>query len=73
MKTYPAIEFVARRGRFLALILGLGVLLIDVIASITLANPWFFLYGIVIGGCLWALLRVGAELVEVVSETLLPR
>lgn len=73
MKTYPAIEFVARRGRLLALIAGLSCLVLAMVMAITWASPWPFIFGIVASGCLWALVRVGAELVEVVSETLLPR
>src|SRR3546814_11792150 len=59
MKTYPAIEFVARRGRRLAVAAGVAVLLLGGIAGLVCESPWPLAVGAIAGICLWALVRVG--------------
>ena len=73
MNSYPTIRFLARHGRTLALV-GAGVL-----AGIGLYG--YYRTGVadfLLGGAFCALagygvMRVGAELIEVIAETLLPR
>ncbi len=71
-KTYPVLVLVARHGRNGA---WLGGSLCGALAA--LLAPWGLpgavLLGLLAGAATWAALRLVAELVEVVSETLLPR
>ena len=71
-KTYPILVFVARHGRIGA---WLGGGLCGALAA--LLAPWglpgAMLLGPLAGAAAWAALRLLAELIEVVAETLLPR
>ena len=72
-KSYPAVVFMATHGRRIALAIGI-LLGLTALACALLGGGWV---GVVagLGGAVvaWAVVRLGAELVEVVAETLLPR
>ena len=73
MNTYPAILFTARHGRRVAFAVAALVALVGLTAS--------YFCGSMIGAAAslagaiatWAVLRVLAELIEVIADTLLPR
>lgn len=73
VKRYPAIELVSRWGR-------LGALLVALLAGVVaIACYWqsgsiLGVLGSIVGAiALYGLLRIGAEMIEVISETLLPQ
>jgi uncharacterized membrane protein YeaQ/YmgE (transglycosylase-associated protein family) len=75
VKRYRAIELVARRGRLAALI----VAVIVGVAAVSMATfcargatPWM-VAGLIGAVLTYAVLRIGAEVIEVIAETLLPR
>lgn len=73
IKRYPAIEFVSRWGRPGALISSVLVGLVTVICSLQAGNMVGSVASVIGAVVLWGVLRVGAELIEVISETLLPQ
>ncbi|MBN8748876.1 Uncharacterised protein [Xylophilus ampelinus] len=73
MKRYPFIEFMAQHGRRLALaISAVAVLLalVLLVMGVSLAGGMAALIGAVL---LYPLMRLLAELIEVISDTLMPR
>jgi hypothetical protein len=72
-KTYPAVELTARHGRKASV--GIGVVLALLAIGLYAAGGSLpaLACGLVLAGAAWALARLGAEIVEVVAETLLPR
>ncbi|MBI2320111.1 MAG: hypothetical protein HYU75_24695 [Betaproteobacteria bacterium] len=73
MNSYPAVRFVARHGRALALA-GAAVLAgIGLYGYYRTGAAEFLLGGAVCAAIGYGLLRVGAEVIEVIAETLLPR
>ncbi|MGE0384144.1 MAG: hypothetical protein AB7Q97_05390 [Gammaproteobacteria bacterium] len=73
VKRYPAIELVARHGRTGALVLGLLSAAGAIGGFLMTHAPGRLIGGLLSAAVLYGLLRVGAELVEVIAETLLPR
>jgi hypothetical protein len=73
VKTYPAVLFVAARGRSIAVVIGLLAALASVGLYAAGAGPAALLFGLPLAGLTWAAMRLVAEIVEVVAETLLPR
>jgi hypothetical protein len=71
---YPAIEFVALHGRKLAVAVGaLAALLAALHVTLSGFGPAATVVaGVVSGAAGWALARVGAEIVELIAETLMP-
>ena len=73
MKTYPCIQFMVRNGRKVALCIALLLLVIGVYAWLATGR-----FDCLIGGGMLAIgayffLRIFAEILEVIAETLLPR
>lgn len=71
---YPAIEFVALHGRKLAVAVGAVAALLAAI-HVTLSGFGAIptvLAAMLAGAVGWGLARVGAELVELIAETLMP-
>ena len=73
VKTYPAVTLMASHGRRIALAAGVLVALIALGLLLVGATPLSVVVGLGIAAVVWAGLRLMAELVEVVAETLLPR
>lgn len=71
---YPAIEFVALHGRKLAVAVGaLAALLAALHVTLSGFGPIAtVIAGVAVGAAGWALARVGAEIVELIAETLMP-
>lgn len=73
VKTYPAVVLMAGQGRRIALAAGVVVALLALVWFALGAGPLALGVGVVLAVLVWAGLRLAAELVEVVAETLLPR
>jgi hypothetical protein len=73
MKRYPAIEFIARHGRRVAIGCGCLTGLLFMVLGWQQESASLTIIGIVAGTFAWGVARVGVEVVEVVAETLLPR
>lgn len=73
VKTYPAVLVMANHGRRIALAAGVVLALIALALFGFGRNPATLAVGLVVAVVVWAGLRLAAELVEVVAETLLPR
>jgi len=71
---YPAIEFVALHGRKIAVAVGaLAALLAALHVTLSgFGSVATVMAGVVAGAAGWALARVGAEIVELIAETLMP-
>jgi hypothetical protein len=72
-KTYPAILFITRHGRRLAIALAAALLLAAIGGSFATGSTAGLWLGVPAAAALWALVRVASEVIEVVAETLLPR
>lgn len=72
-KRYPAIELVAKWGRLGALIIAVLAGLINVACYLTTGNIIGAIISVAGAVILWGALRVAAEMIEVISETLLPQ
>jgi hypothetical protein len=73
-KTYPAVSLLANHGRRIAI--GAGVLVAVLFVALFAAavvGPVGLAGGLLVAIVVWGGMRVLAELVEVVAETLLPR
>lgn len=73
VKTYPAVVFMSQRGRLLALIVGIVVALLSLLGFALAGSVACLVGGLIAAVVVWAGIRLVAELVEVVAETLLPR
>jgi hypothetical protein len=73
IKTYPAVLFVARHGRRLALALSALVALTGIALFALTGSFGLLLASALLSGVAWAGTRLAAELIEVIAETLLPR
>ena len=73
VKTYPAVLLMAGHGRRIALAAGILVALVALGLFAAGFGPAVLVTGLLAAGMAWAGLRLAAELVEVVAETLLPR
>lgn len=71
--TYPIVRFIARHGHLLSLIVGLGVLLVGVLAAVEGAPFWVSLA--FAGGAFiaYVLLRSYGELASILLDILLPQ
>jgi hypothetical protein len=72
-KTYPAVQLVARHGRNLAIFVGALIAIAAVAALLFGAGASIVAAGFIAAVATWGFLRLLAEIVEVVAETLLPR
>ncbi|MDO8276569.1 MAG: hypothetical protein Q7T63_00430 [Burkholderiaceae bacterium] len=73
VKTYPAVLLMARHGRRIAVALACVVALAALGCYVYLGSVPMLIGGLVLAAAAWAVMRVAAEIVEVVAETLLPR
>lgn len=73
MKRYPAIEFAARFGRRIALVGAILFALASILCALQVGSILSLAIGIPVALVLFGLLRLGAEMIEVVADTLLPR
>lgn len=73
MKTYPMIQFMVRHGQRLALGVALLFVAIGVYAWVATARVDCLVGGVLLAAGAWFFLRVFAEIVDVIAETLLPR
>jgi len=73
MKRYPFIEFVARHGRRLSLAIPVVVALLAVVIFFISSSPASGIAVLVIAILLYPLIRLLAELIEVIADTLMPR
>ena len=73
VKTYPAVILMAGHGRRIALAAGVVVALLALALFAIGSGPVALVAGLIAAAVVWAGLRLAAELVEVVAETLLPR
>lgn len=73
MKRYPAIEFAARHGRRIAVVGALLFALGSVVCVLRGGPVLALAIGLPAALALFALLRLGAEMIEVIADTLLPR
>ncbi len=72
-KTYPAVQLVARHGRQLAIAVSAVIAIASVTALLFQGAVIVAIAGLVAAVAVWGFLRLLAEMVEVVAETLLPR
>lgn len=72
-KTYPAVVFISRHGRHVAAGAGLAAALVLQVPAVLTHNPVWSAAGVATAAVVWGLVRVAAEVVEVVADTLLPR
>ena len=73
MNTYPTIRFLARHGRALALAGAVVPAGIGLYGYYRTGAVEFLLGGALCAVIGYGLLRVGAEIIEVIADTLLPR
>jgi hypothetical protein len=71
---FPAIEFVALHGRKLAVGVGFLVgLLAGLHVTLSGLSAWVVVAAsMIVGLAAWGLARIGAEIVELIAETLMP-
>jgi hypothetical protein len=72
-KSYPAIIFITQHGRKLAVALAAALLLASCTAWLLTRSPIGLIIGLPVAAAAWGLMRLAAEVIEVVAETLLPR
>ena len=73
MPTYPFIQFVVKYKTALAWVIGALMLVIFLGAAILMGQPIWIVPGLLLGGLFWFLVRLMGEVIQVISETLLPR
>jgi Na+/proline symporter len=73
LNTYPAILFTARYGRRIAAAVAAVIALVGMIASYLCSSLVGTALTLACAIAAWAVLRVLAELIEVIADTLLPR
>jgi hypothetical protein len=73
IKRYPAIELAARHGRKIALIIGVLAALASIASFLANGSAGRLAWGLILSGGLFVALRIGAEMIEVIADTLLPR
>lgn len=71
--SYPALLFVAKHGRSLAVIIAVLIVLAGGAESLSDGTPLRALAWLVAGIAVYALGRVLVELIEVITEMLLPK
>ena len=72
-KRFPAIEFIAKRGRMIAIVVAILPAIAAVILFAQHGSALQLAAGLAGAAVLYAFLRLGVELIEVIAETLLPR
>ncbi|MDR5777167.1 MULTISPECIES: hypothetical protein [unclassified Caballeronia] len=72
MKTYPFISFVSRHGRRASLWLSLALALVAIILGVLSPFQLQAVCVLLASAVLYALLRLLAELIEVIVDTLMP-
>jgi len=73
MPSFPFIIGLVRRGKAIALLGGLLVLLLGTYAAWRLAAPDLAVVGAIFAMVAWAGIRLLVEIVQAIAETLLPR
>lgn len=73
VKRYPGIEFVVRQGRLLAATSGIMLAMLALFGYFRTDSSLVLAAGLVCALIAYFVLRVGAELVEVIADTLLPK
>jgi hypothetical protein len=73
VKTYPAVLLMASHGRRIAIGAGVALALLALVLFGVGRQPVTLVVGLLVALVVWAALRLAAELIEVVAETLLPR
>ena len=73
VKTYPAVLLMASHGRRIAIAAGIVLALLALVLFGVGRQPVTLVVGLSVALVVWAALRLAAELIEVVAETLLPR
>jgi hypothetical protein len=73
MKRYPAIELVAVHGRRIAAASGAVAALAALVSFVRMPEWSALVYGLLAAALTFFLLRVAAEIIEVVADTLLPK
>lgn len=71
--TYPALAFVAKHGRAMALAAGVLVAVAGGGLSLIQGTPMWAIAWLVAGAAAFAVGRVLVELIEIISEMLLPK
>lgn len=72
MKTYPAMRWMAMHGRKLAPAVAVLIVISGIYGYIRTAIPEFAVGGVLLGLASFGILRVVTELIEVLTEMLLP-
>lgn len=73
MPSFPYIVAFVRRGKLVAALVALAILLLGAYSAWRLAAPDLAIIGLVIAGAAYAGTRLLAEIVLAIAETLLPR
>jgi hypothetical protein len=73
MKRYPAIEIVVRYGRLLSVVAGVAFAMLAMVGYLSTGSTLGLAVGMVGAFLGYVIFRVGAELVEVVADTLMPK
>ena len=73
MKRYPLIELMAQRGRQIAIGVGLAVLLIGIAMAGVGRDVTMLAWSLLVAAICNVGVRLLAELIEVIADTLLPR
>ena len=73
MPTFPFIQAFVKRGKLVAVLVALAVLLIGVYGAWRLQAPDLAVLGLIVAVVAWAGVRLLAEIVLAIAETLLPR
>lgn len=73
MKRYPLIELMAQRGRQIAIGVGLAVLLIGIAMAGVGRDVTMLAWSLLVAAICYVGVRLLAELIEVIADTLLPR
>lgn len=73
MKRYPAIEFMTRHGRRCAICVAVISAMGGLVAGVLYSSSTLAALSIFGGLCIGACLRLAAEVIEVIADTLLPR
>lgn len=73
LKTYPAVVFLSKHGRRIATLAAASIALVAQIPAAMGHGAGWSVGGLVAAALAWGIIRVGAEVVEVVADTLLPR
>lgn len=73
MKSYPAIEWIAKHGKKLPALSAGIVLMLALLVFSQVSSVLLLICGAIIAGIVFGVVRVAVEVVEVIADTLLPR